>query len=344
MGQVEPTKATELTSADIPVELPLPSIEATELASFHLPFEAFSLARSEDGRFIAVSGDYGALLLLDYQQHRETSGAVRHALTQLGRWSLAVDRQGPTHADESDTSEDDEFLPDMPSSSHAMCNSVRWCQVLGAERLLVGLQLGSAGYVVFLDRPDARPLSDDPVQRARSIQCSLHEGGGGGRRRFRGGLVQGPTPTHLTEGKASGSILLFAPPWHPQQSPVRLPLPLSQVPVFSRGIAGAGTFDTAAAGPFNTPINFCLASPDGRMIAACTDSDYLLLLKADSGFAPAAAVRRMLEPRVDYINMHSGSGSQYLAWSPDSSHVAVTNDRLRYLLVIDVNNLKTVAQ
>lgn len=270
-------------------------------------FEPYTVARSADGRTLAVGGDLGLVAILALEPCPGPTACGGCAAARDAARTPPSTPHTPAHLRPAAFA----TLGGLAAVLDAqMVNGVRFGTVGGTERIVAAVQ---DRYVYFLGAPP----------RLAGTRGGPVPGGGG--------------------VAAALSVPTLAPPGRAVPPPARTRKLDAHVATADGGDAVLdGRTRTAAAGPLPAPANLALPSPDGGAVAVVGDWDGVLVLRASDpnpysvrdalalSFGVASPRRlpggRAGAPRVDV-------GSQYCAWSPDSSLLAATSDALRAAFV-----------
>lgn len=175
------------------------------------------------------------------------------------------------------------------ANGESMLNGVSFGLVKGRERMIISDQFNSddgsvAGHVLILELPKSDVIQGTQLNDILCDPAEL-EGMAVKKRYFVGSKVVPESALGCTFDHAG------------------------QVPRY-----------TAALGPFKQAVNYAAASPDGRYIAVCTDSE-VVLLDQEHDFVQLKLCISTAEPSND-----AAFSSQYCAWNASSTLLAATSD------------------
>jgi len=312
------------------------------LATADLDFGAHTFARSPCGSFLAVGGDDG--LLGVYEVLREGGSVSLEVVVFAELFDV------PSH--------------DMWSESLAMNNSVRFCVIKGALRLIVASQ---NRYVYILNIVTGNRRNDS----VRPLYVSLLDSDG--KYPWHSPTRPVDPEQHLGSTEQQGLKWWAAPPQSPAESLECLRPGNDEVwRAGNEGTWHRGRTD--AIGPFCDPVNCAEVSPDGNWLAAVMDShsvwvvplskrswgkvkefsqsprpldrlwkphdsrhealNFFVRRGSRGSWAPGDEEEVSRDPNVTFD--YSGKGCQYCAWNPSSTLLAVSSDSLHVVNVFEV--------
>eukprot|EP00898_Chlorokybus_atmophyticus_P003934 jgi/Chlat1/4541/Chrsp29S04453 len=197
------------------------------------------------------------------------------------------------------------------NSTNNMCNSVRFCQVDSTWKLLLA---GQDRYVYAFSLPGqhgtlAPAVSTSEAARSQGTQRTASSED---VRR-----LLGPNNILCNDLRAMSCT-----------EPVRRPVYARAGP----SQAGSDYIDavTDAVGPFPSPVNFVITSPNGQWLAAACDSLAVFLLHRKQNFSVKHQLMLSFMPDQSAESLEdtadSREGCQYLAWNTSSTLLAASSD------------------